>query len=63
MTWLVPKALQQEEIAGPECLSDSIENMMAEAEPILLPGVNGEKEEEERDNDKSHHASLQYNLA
>ena len=63
MAWLVPKALQQEEIVGPECLSDSIGNMMAEAEPILIPGVHGETTEEETASQESHHVPLRYCLA
>ncbi len=64
MIWLVPKALQREEIAGHKWVSDGIEIRLARVECTPpIPGIQGEREEEETCNHKSHHVPLRYGVA
>lgn len=63
MAWLVPKALQQEEMTSHKWISDGRESYPARGERTAVPGIQGEREEEETCNHKSHHVPLRYELA
>lgn len=63
MIWLVPKALQREKIAGHKWVSNGMEIKLAGVECTTIPGIHGEREEEETGNHKSHHVPLHCRVA